>query len=109
MGEPLHEQIGYGSYCRHGTNIGTPGGADLMCGYCEMGLTKWVADPLYRLYIHGQVPIPMVSWRLSEINTVLTMSVKRRIVHLKRLGRVAAEAQWELEMVEIESGYWEEA
>lgn len=26
-----------GSYCRHGTYIGTPGGADYMCGACEAG------------------------------------------------------------------------
>ena len=26
-----------GSYCRHGTYIGTPGGADFMCGACEAG------------------------------------------------------------------------
>ena len=24
-------------YCRHGNYIGTPGGPDHMCGYCEMG------------------------------------------------------------------------
>jgi hypothetical protein len=26
-----------GSYCRHGVYVGTPGGADYMCGRCEMG------------------------------------------------------------------------
>lgn len=24
-------------YCQHGTYVGLPGGADLMCGYCESG------------------------------------------------------------------------
>ena len=37
--ESLQEQIEYGDRCIHGTNIGTPGGADLMCGACEEGLT----------------------------------------------------------------------
>lgn len=26
-----------GNYCKHGTYIGTPGGADFMCGACEAG------------------------------------------------------------------------
>jgi len=26
-----------GRYCEHGTYLGTPGGADLMCGACEAG------------------------------------------------------------------------
>ena len=37
--ESLREQVEYGNYCIHGTNIGTPGGADLMCGACEDGYT----------------------------------------------------------------------
>lgn len=37
--EPLWEQVAYGDHCMHGTAIGTPGGADLMCGPCEMGMT----------------------------------------------------------------------
>jgi len=37
--ETLTEQIEYGGYCVHGTNTGTPGGADLMCGACEAGQT----------------------------------------------------------------------
>lgn len=26
-----------GIYCKHGVYLGTPGGADLMCGACEEG------------------------------------------------------------------------
>ena len=51
MAEDLWEQQYYGDYCKHGTNVGTPGGADLMCGYCEMGLDRWVDDPRYALYL----------------------------------------------------------
>lgn len=28
-------RYGWSNECRHGTNIGNPYGADLMCGYCE--------------------------------------------------------------------------
>ena len=27
-------------YCKHGTNVGNPHGADLMCGFCEDGTTE---------------------------------------------------------------------
>lgn len=37
--ESIREQIAYGRRCKHGTPVGTPGGADLMCGPCEMGTT----------------------------------------------------------------------
>jgi len=40
-----------GDRCVHGTYIGTPGGADYMCGYCEEGLDFWVEDPSYRLTV----------------------------------------------------------
>lgn len=49
MSESLNEQIQYGMRCQHGTSLGTPGGADLMCGYCEDGLDVWVDDPRFRL------------------------------------------------------------
>lgn len=49
--ESLQEQIEYGSYCVHGTALGTPGGADLMCGLCEEGWTWWVESPRYGLFI----------------------------------------------------------
>lgn len=26
-----------GTYCKHGTYVGTPGGADYICGACEEG------------------------------------------------------------------------
>ena len=47
--ESIREQIEYGTRCVHGIPLGTPGGADLMCGLCEDGLTTWVDDPLYEL------------------------------------------------------------
>lgn len=47
--ESVREQIEYGTRCVHGTPLGTPGGADLMCGLCEGGFTCWVDDPEYAL------------------------------------------------------------
>ena len=44
MSEELWEQVIYGRHCVHGTPVGTPGGADLMCGLCEDGLDRWVDD-----------------------------------------------------------------
>ena len=40
-----------GDRCVHGTYVGTPGGADFMCGLCEDGLDYWVEDPSYELMI----------------------------------------------------------
>ena len=47
--ETVAEQMEYGRTCVHGYNLGTPGGADLMCPLCEDGYTKWVDDPQYGL------------------------------------------------------------
>jgi hypothetical protein len=40
-----------GDHCVHGTYVGTPGGADYICGLCEDGLDYWVEDPSYELTI----------------------------------------------------------
>lgn len=51
MAETVQEQMEYGSYCKHGTNVGTPGGADLMCHNCEMGYDTWYDDPAWILQV----------------------------------------------------------
>jgi len=45
MAEP--DELDYGRYCQHGTNIGTPGGSDYLCGLCEDGLNKRVPVTIY--------------------------------------------------------------
>ena len=41
------------THCKpHGAFVGYPGGADYMCGLCEDGLTKWIADPEFMLQIN---------------------------------------------------------
>lgn len=48
--ESIEEQIEYGDYCQpHGNPVGTPGGADIMCQLCEMGMNTWIEDPEYKL------------------------------------------------------------
>lgn len=37
----------FGDYCRHGSYIGTPGGADFLCGWCEEGI-PWAEYVAYR-------------------------------------------------------------
>jgi len=60
MSETLQEQIEYGSRCKpHGVPLGTPGGADLMCGLCESGMTTWVADKHYELVYYANVDWPI--------------------------------------------------
>ena len=46
MSETDQEQLEYGNVtCVHGMNLGTPGGADFMCGECESGFDKRVECP----------------------------------------------------------------
>lgn len=49
MAESDWEQQAYGNHCMHGTAVGTPSGADFMCGWCEDGYTHWRDDPLFNL------------------------------------------------------------
>ena len=41
MAEDMRDMELYGRRCMHGVNVGTPGGFDLMCGFCEDGYTQW--------------------------------------------------------------------
>ena len=58
MSESIWEQVVYGDRCMHGTPIGTPGGADLMCGYCEDGYTTWVPERTFELVYYANVDWP---------------------------------------------------
>lgn len=68
--ESEREQLLYGDRCMHGTNIGTPMGADFMCQYCEDGLTEWVEEPHYVLLFSADpiaVPVKIAEWWHSNI------------------------------------------
>ena len=73
MMESEREQLLYGDRCKHGTNIGTPSGADFMCHYCEMGMDTWVADPMYALMFKVDpmvYPTKLTEWRESGMEVM---------------------------------------
>lgn len=43
------DELDYGHYCIHGTNIGTPGGTDYLCGLCESGFDTPVSVATYEV------------------------------------------------------------
>ena len=77
--ETLAEQIEYGDHCIHGVNIGTPGGADLMCGLCEDGCNMLHDDPSYTLLLTFGQEAPEWNgeglqetwWRLSDLDSLV--------------------------------------
>lgn len=69
--ESLQDQITYGRHCVHGVPVGTPGGADLMCGYCEDGDVWWVESPRYGLFIET-ISTGLTSGAVAEWSDPLT-------------------------------------
>jgi len=110
--ESLQEQIEYGTWCMHGQPLGTPCGADLMCGLCEDGLTHWVEDPYLtlELTLDGARHRPNTGWWLSTIqnpegNLRALAKFKAGLVFWSDLAR-EADCPISFEMVEERSGYW---
>ena len=69
--EPLWEQVAFGDHCIHGTAVGTPGGADLLCGMCEMGMTH--LTPVTVAYerlraIKDNVVVSTTAWKRTSAN-----------------------------------------
>jgi hypothetical protein len=67
--ESEREQLLYGNRCKHGTNIGTPSGADFMCQYCEDGADTWVPDPFFELKYGLDLmarPVTLAGWHQSD-------------------------------------------
>lgn len=115
MSESIWEQMAYGDHCVHGTSIGTPSGADLMCGLCESNLTAWVDDPAYelRLRVSGTtIPLRSAVWRESQIGLAdVGQRVGQAIVNAFRFLRVATidisnDVEWCA--FKTDSGYWME-
>ena len=123
MAETVEEQMEYGSFCKHGTNIGTPGGADLMCFHCEMGYDTWHNDPSWemevRLNLDGRWISPwmkakdawggsMVFYRTSQLKGVARTRIMAAAEHLcKVFDDVDINAHYEFRMVQTSQGYWE--
>jgi len=112
--ESEREQLQYGSTCKHGTSLGTPGGADFMCGYCESGFDYWILDPSFKLGLafnpdhDGRVPLEPIgySYRLSDIEgqeralnqlvaVVLVPELKQSFLHNCEFGAI-----------QLDDGYW---
>ena len=112
--ESLHEQIEYGSWCQHGQPLGTPGGADLMCGYCEDGLDTWVEDPymVLVLTLDGARHRPSSGFWASDLDLHPPVAELRRLAKFKAelvfWSDLAAEADCPIsfEMVQGRGGYW---
>jgi hypothetical protein len=49
-GQPKGWRTDYARYCKHGTNLGDPYGADHLCGHCEDGTPNEVLED--KAYIH---------------------------------------------------------
>lgn len=113
MAEELYEQIAYGDYCRHGVALGTPGGADLICGYCEAGLDIWVDDPkweLWAIFVDGDAQWPIrikCSWRESDAHT---SEIRKKVaVAILRTLRAFSSTAWiriEFEARKGDLGFW---
>lgn len=122
--ESIREQIEYGTRCVHGIPLGTPGGADLMCGLCEDGLTTWVDDPLYELTLDitspttGTVLTDLyqgVGWRASMLHDgplwrdEVMRSIMRQVRKIDALGDQVSDRStyvltWYAKV--SEPGYW---
>lgn len=109
--ESLQDQIEYGRHCMHGTNIGTPGGADLMCGNCEMGWTWWVDSARYGLFIET-VASGLTSGAVVEWSDPLEADDDYIARAWSRIAEWAAMAEGhdELRLIvrQTRSGYWDE-
>lgn len=112
VAETVEEQMEYGAICIHGRNLGTPGGADLMCGYCEEGMDTWVDDSRYALFLSVKEPLehkpplsyrPMFSWRESIAEDAWTE------MYDWANKTITAQADWSFahwNVFEMEKGYW---
>lgn len=110
--ETIQEQIEYGSFCKHGTALGTPGGADIMCQLCEIGLDTWVPDPTYRFIMilkHNGTSVEVRRigpWHESDINTGAGWA------KLTRLAEIIQEVpdisdHFEFAAEKTSEGYWD--
>lgn len=116
MAETIEEQIEYGNRCEpHGNPTGTPGGADIMCSQCEMGLTTWVQDQSWVMWIGprgGQIGFGSFRFRESEY-TNPSIATLRRMARMKRFLMLFGTEDEALkpfvyEMHKSNEGYWTE-
>jgi len=118
--ESLREQILYGDHCMHGTAIGTPMGADLMCGWCEDGYTKWVDDIGYTLWFKfddndrdtSVTWTKVSSWRASNPPAIGDIHARRSVgswfdlFNVPEVSRETMSKVWHKVTV-TSKGYWD--
>jgi hypothetical protein len=110
--ESEREQLLYGDHCIHGTAIGTPGGADFLCGLCEDGYDTWVEDPTYELTIQLDImayPTAITSWQASNIET----KWEQLVTEFTKAGCIwvspaALDADLVMAVRQSSSGYWDQ-
>lgn len=107
-----------GDHCMHGTYIGTPCGADYICGLCEDGYTKWVSDPRSALLLgFGVDPaqtghrLEQTAWRASEGPET---AFQRVLAAAERIQDILGEFQSREDyptlvwvVVQTDGGYWD--
>lgn len=70
----------WSNYCKHGSYIGTPGGADYLCGACESG-----ADT----FIEGvEIVLCHIGRPHRDLGVIYRTTSDERIGHLWKLWRV---------------------
>lgn len=115
MAESIAEQMEYGDHCKHGTNIGTPGGADLMCHWCEMGMDTWVNNPRFELmfevkwndHVLLQATKTNISWRKRDDQFFAMSSVMQLVAEHDLIAQESdAEVVMTYWVEQRESGYW---
>lgn len=125
MAEDYEDARRFGTRCLHGTNVGTPGGMDLMCGLCENGLTRWYPDPMYGLQMRLLSAAPEMEWwpplqhisiqqtavwresNLSGPNACMTM--RRKLSAWSEMFETEGELNTlEYRVLQVDEGYWGE-
>lgn len=115
MAESIEDQMYYGDHCKHGTNIGTPGGADLMCHWCEMGMDTWVANPAFEMmfeilwddHVLLQPTATGVTWRANDdVDYTFEKIMKVVEEHQRIANESKAVIVTTYTVVQKDSGYW---
>jgi hypothetical protein len=121
MAESEWEQLIYGDVCKHGTAIGTPGGADFLCGLCESGMDYWIPEPSFQVFMafnpDHDGSVPATRWRdrylLSDVlsQELIIQSIIQMYVGL--MEDPEASDVWEQtlqgmewEVKQVADGYW---
>lgn len=103
-----------GDVCVHGVYVGGCG-IDWMCHDCEMGYTKWVAEPWYKLQVHlispdgAKLGSPLEVMRWTDIDSPkVARAIFRAAIKWNRMLDKADGFSIEYEAIKVSDGYWSE-